>query len=143
MSSIVRSDRPPLIARATLAAARASAPLSRPLAGRRLFPLWAVVHHHGRRTSREYAVPVAVRVSPGAFTIPLPWGDETQWLRNVLAAGACTIRWNGADHVATAPRVIGMEEAGGVFHPLQRVVLRAAGIRACIQLDRAEVDGPA
>lgn len=141
MSSIVRSDRPPLIARATLAVARVSAPLSRPLAGRRLFPLWAVVHHHGRRSGRPYAVPVAVRVSPDAFTIPLPWGDQTQWLRNILAAGGCTIRWRGADHIVTAPRVIGMDDAADAFHPLQRAVLRGAGIRAFVRLDRAEPDG--
>ena len=46
------------------------------VAGRRLFPLWAVIHHRGRRTGRPYAVPVAIRASPDAFTIPLPWGDR-------------------------------------------------------------------
>jgi deazaflavin-dependent oxidoreductase (nitroreductase family) len=141
MSSVARSDRPPPVARATLAAARMSAPLSRPLAGRRLFPLWAVVRHRGRRTGRAYAVPVAIRVSPESFTIPLPWGDETQWLRNVLAAGGCTIRWRGADHLATSPQVMGTEDAAGAFHPLQRAVLRAAGIRAFVRLDRTEPDG--
>ncbi|HEX7172010.1 MAG TPA: nitroreductase/quinone reductase family protein [Candidatus Limnocylindria bacterium] len=136
MSAVARPPRPSLVARVTRAIARATAPLSRPLAGRRPFPLWAVVRHRGRHSGRSYAVPVAIRASSDSFTIPLPWGQETQWLRNVVAASGCEIRWRGAEHAATAPRVIGFEEAAGAFHPLQRAVMRAAGIRAFLRLER-------
>lgn len=112
MSAAPGSNDPSPLARGTRAVARMTAPLSRPLAGRRLFPLWAVVRHHGRRTGRAYAVPVAIRVTPESFVIALPWGDHTQWARNVLAAGGCTIRWRGADHLGSEPVVIGPAEAG-------------------------------
>jgi deazaflavin-dependent oxidoreductase (nitroreductase family) len=122
----------------TRAAARMTAPLSRPLAGRRFFPLWAVVHHMGRRSGRAYAVPVAIRVTADSFIIPLPWGKDTQWLRNVMAAGGCSIRWSGSDHAAYAPRVIGFEDGANAFHPIQRSVLRAAGINSLLRLRRTE-----
>lgn len=77
-------------------------------------------------------------MSSDSFTIPLPWGEETQWLPNVIAANSCSIRWRGADHVATAPRVMGFDGAGDAFHPIQRAVLRAAGIWAFVRLERSQ-----
>jgi deazaflavin-dependent oxidoreductase (nitroreductase family) len=119
------------------AVARITAPLSRPLAGRRFLPLWAIVHHRGRRSGRSYAVPVAIRASDDAFTIPLPWGENSQWVRNVLAAGECTIRWRGSDHHASAPRVIPLAEGASAFHPVQRAILGVAGVRLLLRAGRA------
>src|SRR4051812_32278800 len=78
--------------------ARATSPVVRVLAGRRYFPAWAVVHHRGRVSGRSLAVPVSVVATPTGFVINLPWGARTNWVRNVLAAGECTIRWKGVDH---------------------------------------------
>jgi deazaflavin-dependent oxidoreductase (nitroreductase family) len=91
--------------------ARVTAPTARRLAGRRFFPLWAVVHHRGRRTGRELSVPIAVRVSPDRFVVALPWGPDTNWARNVLAAGGCVVRWRGADHRVTRAELVGRPEA--------------------------------
>lgn len=86
--------------------ARATAPATRVLAGRRWFPGWAVVRHTGRKSGRSLAVPVAVVVTADLFVINLPWGAQTNWVRNVLAADGGTIRWRGADHPVDAPRVV-------------------------------------
>ena len=81
-------------------------------------------------------MPVAVRVTPDAFTIALPWGDGTQWLQNVLAAGGCTIRWRGRNHRTTEPVVIGFDKAGHTFSPFQRMLLRAIGVKKFVRLRR-------
>ncbi|MGK5683024.1 hypothetical protein [Actinoplanes sp. URMC 104] len=86
--------------------ARATAPVVRTLAGRRAFPLWAVVHHRGRVSGRSLSVPVTPIATPTVFVINLPWGARTNWVRNVLAAGECTLRWRGADHHAEDPRIL-------------------------------------
>jgi deazaflavin-dependent oxidoreductase (nitroreductase family) len=86
--------------------ARATAPVTRVLAGRRWFPGWAVVQHRGRVSGRSLAVPVAVVVTPDSFLINLPWGARTNWVRNVRAAGGCTIRWRGAEHRVDDPRIL-------------------------------------
>jgi hypothetical protein len=91
--------------------ARLTAPMARAFAGRRFFPLWAVVHHRGRTTGRELSVPVAVRVTREAFVVALPWGPGTNWARNVLAAGGCVVRWKGADHHVTQPQLLGPSQA--------------------------------
>jgi deazaflavin-dependent oxidoreductase (nitroreductase family) len=91
--------------------ARATAPAVRLLAGRRLLPIWGVVHHRGRVSGRHLTVPVAITTAPGLFVINLPWGARTNWVRNVLAAGGCTIRWRGTDHRAGEPRILDAAEA--------------------------------
>ena len=86
--------------------ARLSRPISRPLSGRRGMRIWAIVHHEGRRSGTAYATPVAIGRSRDGFVIPIPFGDATQWVRNVQAAGGCTVRWNGRDYVTIQPQII-------------------------------------
>jgi hypothetical protein len=43
---------------------------------------------------------------PGGYLFALTYGKDADWVRNVLAAGHCTIRWRGADHKADEPRII-------------------------------------
>jgi hypothetical protein len=68
---------PPLLYRLI----RATSPLFRPLAGRRFFPLWAVLRHRGRRSGRVYAVPVGLRATADAYFIALVFGERTEWSR--------------------------------------------------------------
>jgi deazaflavin-dependent oxidoreductase (nitroreductase family) len=118
--------------------ARITAPLSRPLAGRRFFPLWAVVHHRGRRSGRAYATPVAIRATGEGFVIPLPWGTATDWFRNVQAAGGCTVRWKGSDHEATDPLLTDAADALSAFNRVQRPLMRFARIDEFLVVRRAQ-----
>jgi len=101
---------------------RATAPFADALAGRRWFPLWAKIHHRGRRSGTEYATPVAIipAVSKQVFLIGLPWGPQTNWARNVVAAGGATLTWKGGEHRATEPRLIDGREAATFARPLFR-----------------------
>lgn len=103
-------------------------PILRPLAGTRWFRLWGVVRHEGRKSGRPYATPVVVRRTADGFVIPMPFGDATNWASNVIAAGGATIRWAGADHRVTDPRVIGTDEAAPEFDRIQRSMLPRLGI---------------
>lgn len=118
--------------------ARVTTPLWMPMAGRRVLPLWAVVHVRGRRSGRSYAIPVAARATPGAFVIAIPWGDATQWVRNVQAAGGCTVTWRGRDHQTDAPEIIGWTQAAPAFSGWQRVLLRIARIGQFLRLHRRD-----
>jgi deazaflavin-dependent oxidoreductase (nitroreductase family) len=108
--------------------------LTRPLAGRRLFPLWAVLRHRGRKSGREYAVPVGVRGTAEGYFIALPFGDRTQWLHNVIAAGECTVRWRGTDIALADPTIIRAEEAAFAFPLVLRWMMRAAGAHSVLRL---------
>jgi len=74
-------------------------------AGRSQGP-YAVVHHKGRSSGKTYTTPVNVRPTPEGFIIPLYYGRNVDWCRNVLAAGSCTITWKGIDYSVVEPEVI-------------------------------------
>ncbi|WP_246150203.1 nitroreductase family deazaflavin-dependent oxidoreductase [Agromyces intestinalis] len=88
-------------------------PVARALAGRRLMPLWAVVRHRGRKSGTAYETPIAVVPTTDAsiVMIGLPWGPNTNWARNVVAAGGTSLRWKGGDVVLVRPRIVDGAEA--------------------------------
>lgn len=104
---------------------KATEPIATALAGRRFFPLWAVIHHVGRKSGAEYALPVAIvpTTDPRTILIGLPWGADTNWARNVVAAGGATLTWKGADVGATAPRIVDPVEAAALAKPLFGMVV--------------------
>ena len=115
-----------------------SAPVTWALAGRPWFPLWAVMHHRGRRTGTRYAVPVALipTTSADAFLIGLPWGASTNWAQNVLAADGATLTWKGRQVEVTHPQLIGPAVAVQQARPILRSVVGSGRFPAFLQLDR-------
>ena len=106
--------------------ARVTAPGTAVLAGRRFFPLWAVVHHRGRKSGRALTVPVAVLATPDTFLITLPWGPGTNWVKNVLAAGGCRVRWKGRDHLVVRPEVVDAVRARPYFNRVSWFIAQKA-----------------
>lgn len=114
------------------------APLAKALAGRPWFPIWGVMHHVGRRSGAQYAIPVAlVPVVPDdIFLIGLPWGAGTNWAQNVLAAGGATVTWKGRAYAARNPRLVGPQDAFAVAKPLLRRLVGSGRFPAFLVLDR-------
>jgi deazaflavin-dependent oxidoreductase (nitroreductase family) len=110
-------------------------PVSRPIAGRRLFPLYGVLHHVGRRTGRTYDTPVVVRVTDEAVYVPLPFGERTDWYRNARAAGGSWVTWKGAYHWLGRPVVVDRGAAGSGFSRLMQQVMRIARIEQVVRFD--------
>jgi len=106
-------------------AARLSAPLGRLVAGRRFLTTWAMVEYRGRKSGKLYHTPLAVHRTAEGFVFPLPFGRETQWPKNVIAAGGCLVRWNGRTVRVRDPEIVGPEIGLRAFNPLQRAILRA------------------
>jgi len=117
---------------------RVTDPITRPLAGRRFFKLWAIVHHVGRRSGAQYNTPVAIVTTPDGFVIPLPWGERTQWARNVLEAGGCRLQWGGAEYSLVNPTLIRRDEAEQFFNRALRVGLRTFGMTVFLRLRKAQ-----
>ncbi|HEU4332441.1 MAG TPA: nitroreductase family deazaflavin-dependent oxidoreductase [Lapillicoccus sp.] len=109
------------------------------ISGHRLFPLYAVVEHVGRKSGRAYEVPVALIASPTQFVICLPFGRGTNWARNVVAAGGCDIRWKGGTHHVTSPRVVGREVALPLANRFERFMIPRLGFSDFLLLDRVEI----
>src|SRR5918912_1981399 len=100
-------------------------PLTMLLAGTRIFPLYGVMQHRGRRSGRLFRTPVVVKATRDGFIVPMPWGESTDWYRNVRAAGECTIRWKGRDYAMLRPEVLDTATAAAAFDPRQRDMMGA------------------
>ena len=64
-------------------------PLTRRVAG--WLPGFAILHNVGRRSGRAYETPINVFKRGDRYLFALTYGTEVQWLRNILAAGRCTM----------------------------------------------------
>ena len=122
-----------------LAITRASAPLMVRLARSGRIPLWAVVRHRGRRSGRVYATPIAIRPMGDGFVLPLPWGEGTDWCRNLRAAGGGVVVWQGAEYEVTRPEIIDVADALPAFNAVLRPIVRATGIKKFLRVRRAVV----
>ena len=108
-------------------------PLVIRLAGRRHFHMAAQIRHIGRRSGRPYITPAGARLHGEVIMIPLTFGNQSDWSRNVAVAGGCSIRLDGRDYQASQPEFLGRNQARELirpmFSPLERASFRLLGIR--------------
>lgn len=100
-------------------------------AGRDTFYAGAL-HHLGRRTGRAYVTPVLPQPIPGGFVIGLPYGEDTDWCRNVLAAGGARLAFKGAVVSLVSPRVVDAAEAQSLLPERVARQWRRAGMVRCL-----------
>lgn len=86
-------------------------------------PNFAILHHVGRRSGRPYATPINIFLRDGHYIIGLTYGPDTDWARNVLAAGGCEITTRGRNLRLTAP-VILTDRSAAWAPALARPILR-------------------
>jgi len=82
--------------------------------------------------------PAGARVSGDVAVIPLTFGNQSDWSKNVRAAGGCSIRVDGQDYAATEPQLVGRADAGpllrSAFGPMERAGFRLLGIKQYLRL---------
>lgn len=97
-------------------------------------PIWALVEHRGRRGGRVYRTPVAIRATAGGVAIPIAYGTDADWTRNILAAGGCAIVWRDRRYRATEPSFVDARAGLATFHPVHRKLLRLSGVERVLLL---------
>jgi deazaflavin-dependent oxidoreductase (nitroreductase family) len=73
-----------------------------PIAG--VLPWFGIVEHVGRRSGRQYRTPVNVFRRADRYVFALTYGPESEWVRNVMAAGRCTLVSRGRRFELVDPR---------------------------------------
>jgi deazaflavin-dependent oxidoreductase (nitroreductase family) len=108
-------------------------------AGTRIFPLYGVLEHRGRRSGKVFHTPVVVKRTGDGFIVPMPWGEGTDWFRNLTAAGEAVIRWKGRDYPVVQPEVIDVSDAKPYFSAFQQAGMNRFHIAQCVKLrDRSQ-----
>jgi len=73
-----------------------------PIAG--ALPWFGIVEHVGRRSGRQYRTPVNVFRRGDRYLFALTYGPESEWVKNVVAAGGCTLVSRGRRTELLDPR---------------------------------------
>jgi deazaflavin-dependent oxidoreductase (nitroreductase family) len=94
----------------------------------------SVIRHVGRRSGRTYQTPVVAVQHGDSFLIALPYGQRTDWLKNVLGKGSAAIVTNGHTYGVDRPEVIPMAEATAYFRPKEQRMHRQFHVDAALQV---------
>ena len=102
----------------------------------------SVVRHVGRTTGQSYETPVQAVATDDGFVIALPYGPNTDWLKNVLASGSATIGHDGNTYRVERPEVVPMSVAERHFSATDQRTHRIFRVDECLLVRRATVDSP-
>ena len=116
------------------AIARSFGPIANRFAGRRFFPLWVILRHTGRTSGKPYATTVVALHTTDGFMVPLPFGSDTQWAKNLFAAGGGSLRSHGREYQIVEPRIVDREAAGAHLPAPLRFVAGRLGLRQYVMV---------
>jgi deazaflavin-dependent oxidoreductase (nitroreductase family) len=105
----------------------------------RRLPGFAIVSHVGRRSGRVYRTPVNLFRPEGRYVIALTYGSDSQWVLNVLAAGAVDIETRGQRLHLVGPQVV-HDARRSLVPPPVRHILRLVNVSEFMLLQRAGTD---
>ncbi|HZW91889.1 MAG TPA: nitroreductase family deazaflavin-dependent oxidoreductase [Candidatus Eremiobacteraceae bacterium] len=69
-------------------------------------PGFGILTHVGRKSGRVYRTPINVFRASNDFIIALTYGSQSEWVKNVLAAGGCELRTRGKRYQLSAPNIV-------------------------------------
>jgi deazaflavin-dependent oxidoreductase (nitroreductase family) len=104
---------------------------------------FAVVHHVGRRSGREYTTPVNLfRLGDegdgvAVAVVSLTYGPSADWVRNVLA-GDASVETGAGCRLVEASTVVGRDVAWPALPAIVRGALRVLRVRDFLQLTIGE-----
>jgi deazaflavin-dependent oxidoreductase (nitroreductase family) len=113
-------------------ATRYANPVMRHVAGK--LPAFGVLIHRGRTTGRRYRTPINVFRRGDAYFFFLTYGSDAQWVRNVLAAGSCSLETRGRVVELVDPELITDPDLRPAPRGVRFVERRIAGVTQYLQM---------
>jgi deazaflavin-dependent oxidoreductase (nitroreductase family) len=75
-----------------------------------LFAAWlpgfGILTHVGRKSGKFYRTPINVFRASNGFIIALTYSSQSEWVKNVLAAGGCELKTRGKKYQLFAQNVV-------------------------------------
>ena len=99
-------------------------------------PGFAVLTHIGRRTGVAHRSPVNLFRHGDDYVFACTYGTDAQWVRNVLAAGRCSVRTRGHDVELTDPHLVHDPSRALVPRPV-RPILGVVGVDDFVVMRRS------
>jgi len=105
-------------------------------------PGFGILTHVGRKSGRLYRTPVNVFRAPEGFLIALTYGRESEWVKNVVAAGGCKLETRHVLYLLSAPTIV-HDPTRRRFPLFVRIVLGVIGANDYMQLSTSHANGVA
>jgi deazaflavin-dependent oxidoreductase (nitroreductase family) len=116
-------------------AARYVNPVTRHLAGR--LPTFGILTHTGRKSGSAYRTPINVFRRGGDYYFFLTYGSDVQWVKNVLAAGSCSLKTRGQVVELVEPELVTDPELRPAPRAVRFVEGRIAGVTQYLRMRAA------
>jgi deazaflavin-dependent oxidoreductase (nitroreductase family) len=99
-------------------------------------PGFGILTHVGRKSGKVYRTPVNVFRASNGFIIALTYGSQSEWVKNVLAAGGCDLKTHGKNYQLSGPKVA--RDPTRLRFPIPvRLVLRTVGANEYMELSKS------
>ena len=89
-------------------------------------PGFGILTHVGRKSGKVYRTPINVFRASNGFIIALTYSSQSEWVKNVLAAGGCELNTRGKKYQLASPTVV-HDPTRRRFPIPVRVILRLVG----------------
>ena len=96
-------------------------------------PGFGILTHVGRKSGKVYRTPINVFRASNGFVIALTYSSQSEWVKNVLAAGGCELKTRGKNYQLSAPKVL-HDPTRRRFPVPVRIVLRIVGADEYMEL---------
>jgi len=97
---------------------------------------WGLLTHVGRRSGCTYQTSLGTCTYGVGFLLPLGYGTQTDWYRNLMAAGTATLAWKGRTYRLERPELVSGPEVVRAWRMRDRILLRLAGMHDFVWLHR-------
>jgi deazaflavin-dependent oxidoreductase (nitroreductase family) len=94
-----------------------------------------VLSHVGRSSGETYQTPLDAHPVEGGYIFIANYGRDSDWVKNILAAGTATLRVDGDEMALASPRMVAKDEA------LQQMAARTKwpsdrmNVTECLRMD--------
>ncbi|MDG4859726.1 nitroreductase/quinone reductase family protein [Streptomyces sp. T-3] len=87
-------------------------------------PGFGAVFHTGRKSGRVYRTPVKVFRNGENYLLSLPYGPQSDWVKNVVTADGCELLNRGRRVRLVEPRLFTDREQLGIPRPIRAALIR-------------------
>lgn len=98
-------------------------------------PPLGMVHHVGRKSRRHFATPVVVFPTAAGFVIPMTYGRDVDWARNLVDASGGEVERLGRRFSVCNPRIVDGKVALPRLPALVRPALQLADFPGYLLVD--------
>ena len=99
-----------------------------------------ILRHVGRTSGEVYETPLGIERTDDGFVIAIVYGQRTQWVKNVLAAGSAEVVVDGETYPVERAEVVPMSEVASYFKPSDQRMTSLVGVTEALRLYHADHD---